>query len=96
MANEMRRSLTPIKLAEEKTAAPSSSCGQGFRARGIGQANTALHDLDHPVALQLGEGTADRFDGETEVIGDVQPAHGQQRYRGDRADLRLTDCTPSN
>ena len=42
---------------------------------GIGQPDDVL-------ALQLGEGAADRLDGQAQVIGDVGPAHGQRHRAG--------------
>ena len=77
-----------IKPAGKGRAALTSGRGKGFGARGIGQPDTAMHDLDHPVALEFGEGTADRLDGEAEVIGYILPAHRQRRYRGGRTDQR--------
>src|SRR3954467_3325923 len=34
-----------------------------------------MNDLDHAVALQLGEGAADGLDGQAEIVGDVLAAH---------------------
>src|SRR3954449_12742950 len=38
-----------------------------------------MNDLDHAVALQLGERAADGLDGQAEVIGDVMAAHRKRK-----------------
>ncbi len=43
----------------------------------IEQAHAPGDDLDDPVALELGEGAADGLDSQTEIIGNVLPAHRQ-------------------
>lgn len=52
-----------------------SGRSQGLDAGGVAQADTAMKDLDCAVTLQLGEGTADGFDGQAEIVGDVLSAH---------------------
>ena len=53
---------------------PSGS-GQRFDAGEVEQADAAVDDLDRAASLQLGEGAADGFDGQAEIICDVLPTH---------------------
>jgi hypothetical protein len=73
----------------------ASRCGESFRALRIQQANASRHDFDHTVAFELGEGPADRFNGEAEVISDVLTAH-RQRHRLCRALELSQSIAPAN
>jgi hypothetical protein len=52
-----------------------SGRGQRFDPGEVEQADAAVDDLDRAAALQLGEGAADCFDGQAEIICDVLPTH---------------------
>src|SRR5258708_37294772 len=52
----------------QRAREPRSSRGQSLGARRVLEANAARHDFKHAVAFELGEGTADRFDGQPQEV----------------------------
>src|SRR5258708_31966452 len=52
----------------QRAREPRSSRGQSLGARRVLEANAARHDFKHAVAFKLGEGTADRFDGQPQEV----------------------------
>ena len=79
--NQESGTLMRIKILQQLlncARAAHSGRGHGLGARRIQQAHASRQDADHAVTFKLGEGTADRFNGQAEEIRNVLPAHRQR------------------
>src|SRR6516225_7522264 len=81
-----RRALTKVKNPPDLSPAGSGG-GQRFGAGRIAQAHAARHDVEHSLALQLGECPAYGFNAQTEIVGYVEPAY--RKWHGGRRAAEL-------